>query len=198
MTAQIKVKEPVFHADWFSHNVPHIEKYLSHLKGKPYVEGLEIGCWEGRSSLWFLLNILTGTGANLTCVDSFQGNPENKLEGYERDVEDIFVENMRLAGVSDRVHLKRQISNVALKFLHTANFDFIYVDGSHNPKDVLTDLVLSWLLLKSGGIMIMDDYQFCDPRVGSEPKPAIDAFYNIFKKDLIVLHTDWQVIWRKI
>jgi hypothetical protein len=31
-------------------------------------------------------------------------------------------------------------------------------DGSHRARDVLEDAVLSWPLLKVGGIMLFDDY----------------------------------------
>lgn len=187
-----------FHKDWFTKNIPQMEKYLSHLKGKDNVLGLEIGCWEGRSSAWFFETILTGQGSRLTCVDSFVGNPENELDGYERYVPKIFEENMRALGVWDRVQLINQKSSEALKSLPPLSFDFVYVDGSHNPKDVLIDLCLSWLALKHGGIMVMDDYLLREPVTGSEPKPAIDAFYHVFKSEVIELHFDWQVIWRKI
>jgi hypothetical protein len=32
----------------------------------------------------------------------------------------------------------------------------IYIDGSHEPMDVLTDAVMSWPLLRSNGILIFD------------------------------------------
>lgn len=194
----LQQKEPVFHKDWFSKNIPHLEKFLSHLKGKRCAEGLEIGSWEGKSASWFLQNILTGEGSKLTCVDNFKGNPENELLGYEKDVAEIFESNMKALGLWERVKLLNEYSENALKLLHPMSFDFIYVDGSHNPKDVLIDLCLSWILLKRGGIMIMDDYLLCDPDTGSEPKPAIDAFFHVFKRELIELHYDWQVVWRKV
>ena len=37
------------------------------------------------------------------------------------------------------------------------NFDVIYVDGSHYSIDVFNDLTNSDLLLKKGGILIIDD-----------------------------------------
>lgn len=32
----------------------------------------------------------------------------------------------------------------------------VYIDGSHWAKDVLTDAVMAWRLLKEGGVMILD------------------------------------------
>ena len=36
-------------------------------------------------------------------------------------------------------------------------FDFIYIDGSHNGEDILSDAIESYKLLNMGGIMIFDD-----------------------------------------
>jgi predicted O-methyltransferase YrrM len=41
-----------------------------------------------------------------------------------------------------------------------ARFDFIHVDGSHRRLDTYRDCTLAWPLLNSGGIMLMDDYEF--------------------------------------
>lgn len=38
------------------------------------------------------------------------------------------------------------------------SFDLIYIDGNHTIMAVLNDFVLTWPLLKVGGIMIFDDY----------------------------------------
>lgn len=43
--------------------------------------------------------------------------------------------------------------------MRNERFDFIYVDGSHRSPDVIYDAILSFGLLKKGGIMIFDDYQ---------------------------------------
>jgi predicted O-methyltransferase YrrM len=59
-------------------------------------------------------------------------------------------------------------------------FDFIYVDGSHMAFDVLGDLILSFKLLKIGGLCICDDYLWegqSDPR--HTPKMAVDSFTSI-------------------
>jgi len=37
-------------------------------------------------------------------------------------------------------------------------FDFIYIDASHEPEDVIFDAVNSFRMLKKGGMIIFDDY----------------------------------------
>lgn len=191
-------EELVFHSDWFSQNIPQWEKYLGHLKGKPYLNAIEVGSWEGRSTCWLLQNILTDSNSRLTCIDSFQGNPENKLEGYESSVEKTFLENIRKIGAQDRVTVINQQSRIALKFLHEDHFDFAYLDGSHITTDVLTDLCFVWPLLKHGAILIMDDYEYANASMDAVPRLAIDAFQRLFRKELYELHRGWQMIWRKI
>jgi predicted O-methyltransferase YrrM len=39
-------------------------------------------------------------------------------------------------------------------------FDFIYIDGSHVAPDVLLDAAMSFALLKPGGILAFDDYDW--------------------------------------
>ena len=45
-----------------------------------------------------------------------------------------------------------------LKKLNKNYYDFIYIDGDHTNEGVFIDSVLSFPLLKNGGIIIFDDY----------------------------------------
>lgn len=77
-------------------------------------------------------------------------------------------------------------------------FDFIYIDGSHIAKDVLTDACMAWPLLKPKGIMVFDDYMWGDPRdILHRPKAAIDAFTNIFAEEAEIVHVGYQLVVRK-
>lgn len=64
-------------------------------------------------------------------------------------------------------------------------FDLVYIDGSHEAPDVLADAVLAFRLLRTGGVMIFDDYLWAEALPGGVdpircPKPAIDAFLNLY------------------
>lgn len=188
----------VFHDDWFSRHVPTWEKFLSHLKGNEYIQGLEVGCWEGRSTCWLLQNVFTHPTSKITCVDTFQGNPENVIDKHHSSVQQTFQENVQKLCASERIDLKVQRSGVALKYMHDNHFDFVYLDGSHITADVLTDIVLAWPLVKKGGIVIMDDYEYACLPMDAVPRHAIDIFQLIHRKEIIELHRGWQMIWRKI
>jgi len=77
-------------------------------------------------------------------------------------------------------------------------FHFIYIDGSHIAKDVLTDACMAWPLLKPKGIIVFDDYVWGDPRdILHRPKAAIDAFTTIFAEEAEIIHVGYQLVVRK-
>ena len=73
-------------------------------------------------------------------------------------------------------------------------FDFIYVDGAHDARSTLTDLCMSWGLLKKHGIMIIDDYEWQHGATEQEkPKLAIDCFLKTFEGKYQLLFKNYQV-----
>lgn len=189
-----------FTQDWFTHNIETLRKVLAPLVDKP-VKVLEIGCFEGRSTVWLLKNILTSRDSVIHCVDTFKGAMDHTPE-MMNGAEDRFLQNTLEWG--DRVVLHTQtsmsfLSQQLLSQVDPDSYDLIYVDGSHIAKDVIGDLCMSWPLLKSGGIMVMDDYQWKAP-YGEKFKPriAIDAFLDIFGPELEILVSGYQMIVKKL
>jgi len=181
-------KEYNFSEDWFTQHIPTWEEILGHLKGKPNIHYLEIGVWEGRSFIWMLENILTHPTAKATCIDIFPGQ-----------VKEDFLANLKIGGFLEKVTVIIGRSQIRLRDLPINSVDIIYIDGSHTAKDVLIDAVYSWQLLKTGGIMIFDDYRWKrDLPVESRPKIAIDSFIAVFSGYVEVIHKDLQVILKKI
>jgi len=182
-----------FSVDWFTYNVPIWERALAEFRGKPNVHYLEIGAYEGRSVVWMLENIATDQSARVTVVDVF-----------DRPYKDKYFANLERTGAADKVTTIANFSQVALRSLPLDSFDIIYIDGSHAKEDVLEDAVLSWRLLKEGGILIFDDYRWagcfvegtCDAPTDF-PKTAIDAFTQCFADHLEVMHNSYQVVLRK-
>src|SRR5690349_16046404 len=64
-----------YQATWFDQNIPYWELCLSRFKDQP-VKFLEIGCFEGRATVWLLKNILTHPESRITALDTFEGSPE--------------------------------------------------------------------------------------------------------------------------
>lgn len=177
-----------FTVDYFTRNIPNWMQILKPWQGQPNIHYLEIGVSEGRSALWMLENILTHTSAKITCLDVFP------KELYER-----FLSNLILSGFLDKAIIVKGRSQITLRTLALDTYDIIYIDGSHVAPNVIADAVLSWWLLKVGGIMIFDDYKWkLDRAPEFRPLIAIDAFLNIFKSNLQVIDKKKQVIIRKL
>jgi len=154
---------------------------------------LEIGSFEGKSATFLLDTVFQKNSPyELYCVDTWEGGEEHSQSAMPV-VESNFDLNIRKSlqqdghGQFSVVKLKG-ISSLVLANLvsagHAGSFDFLYIDGSHQCPDVLTDLALSFMLSKVGGIIVCDDYTwFPQIRRGNllhSPKMAIDSFTNCF------------------
>lgn len=151
---------------------------------------LEIGCYEGQASLWLMEN----TKAKLIVVDTFAGGQDlpaevNLLERFKGNVKEYL----------DRILVIQGKSQEKLKIIEPDNFDFIYIDGSHLASDTLEDAVLSFRLLKKGGIMIFDDYTWGRHLPLAEiPAVGIDAFVYVYADKLEVLEKNSQLILKRL
>lgn len=154
---------------------------------------LEIGSWEGRSTL-FLLTFFTQ--GHLTAVDTWAGGDEHHRD--LTDLESRFDTNLS-PYVTRLTKRKGSSLQVLPQLLHEdQTFDVIYVDGSHFADDVLTDGVNAWRLLKPGGILIFDDLLWGGyPRARDNPVWAIKLFLKFFRDEYTILNTYSQIIVRK-
>lgn len=174
----------------------HWDKYLNGFVGKN-INVLQIGVYKGDASLWFLKNILTSSTSKLYSIDTFEGSDEY-IQNQKENLFTTYKNNIRK--FKDKVIIYKDISFKTLINLNQDNvkFDIIYIDASHFSKDVISDAILSWNLLKINGILIFDDYiwKLMKPNIYT-PAPAIDSFLEIYKYELYILHKKRQVIIRK-
>jgi predicted O-methyltransferase YrrM len=129
------------------------------------------------------------------CVDHFQGSPEH----HRLNVDCSHLERearQRLEKFGYRAQILKMDTAHAMKnFLKDLKFDAIYVDASHDAISVLRDTILAWDLLKVGGTMIWDDYewQVFDQPLDC-PRIAIDAFLAIYARRYTILEPKcWQI-----
>lgn len=170
----------MFTTDWFSGAIDGIERTL---RGRNPTEILEIGSWEGRSACWFLERF---PEARLTCVDTFQGSVEH--EGMDvAGIKERFEHNTR--PYADRLRVLEGESSKMLYVLPPESFDVVYVDGSHEEDDALMDLVLSFGLLRPGGVLLVDDYEGGNFGV----KAAVDAFASAFCNRVSCVLCEYQI-----
>jgi predicted O-methyltransferase YrrM len=172
---------------------------------------LEIGAFEGRSTCKMIALFAAHTPIALTCIDTWEGAIIH-TERVQSEHEERFDRNVALA-IGRATHPVEFRKIKADSFLGLASlvhhgesgtFDWIYLDASHKASDVLGDAVAAFRLLKSGGILVFDDYLWTDPlqhggSVMDTPKPAIDAFINLHFDQLTVVSGAglWQMYIRK-
>jgi predicted O-methyltransferase YrrM len=192
-----------FTQDWF-HWAPEVWQQLIPMlpERKKF---LEIGSFEGRSTVWIVENMMEDNG-EIYCIDTWSGGEEHS-ELDMSEVEERFNHNRQV--LMDKFahrHITRgkgtsveQLAEWLRPSVVPAQiFDFIYIDGSHIAKDVLTDACMAWPLLKTGGIMVFDDYMWGNPRdILHRPKAAIDAFTTLFAEELEIIHVGYQAVVRK-
>lgn len=182
-----------FSQDWFSHNIPNFEFIKTILPKRMSV--LEIGCFEGKASCWMLENFLDDEGS-LVCIDTFKGSAEHaNLE--LGDLYATWKENTDWVRktTQDTVAYHGTSYDMLASLIYAQDrFDFIYIDGSHTAPDVLTDACMAFGLLKSGGVMLFDDYLWNDmPGLKNRPKIAVDAFTAIFADKASIVMIGYQL-----
>ena len=157
-----------FTKDWF-HWAPEVwEQLVPQLPSRRSF--LEIGSYEGRSTVWTVEHMLED-GSNVSLARSkFPEREVRKAKGTSYEF----------------------LSSLATQ---KAAFDFVYIDGSHRAKDVLTDACMVWPLVKVGGVVVFDDYLWGQPRDAlHRPKLAVDAFVNLFAEEVQTVHMGYQYI----
>lgn len=172
-----------FSKDFFTDKVPELSAAIRNLDRSRTLNGeairyLEVGSMEGRSLLWMLDN---GHCSEATCIDTWS----------DREHERNFDFNVAIAGYGPQVTKMRHQSCKALRWLPMDFFHIAYIDGCHEPINVLEDAVLVYRLVKRGGIIIFDDYLYKKVNI----KDAIDRFIETY--DLEVILKSYQIAVKK-
>lgn len=188
-------EEYQFTSDWFSSNIPVWKSLIDDIKPARI---LEVGSFEGRSTCYLIENCSKFGPVEIYCVDTWEGGVEHDKDSMG-EVERRFDYNSALAGrrathAASVTKLKKTSTEALSEMIarRDAAFDFVYIDGSHQAPDVLADAVLAFKMLRVGGIMIFDDYLWGLGPAGQQdplnmPKPAIDAFVNMFQRKLRII-----------
>lgn len=187
--SHMKRPDGFFGSNFFEKWIPDWQNHLGHLSNKPNIIGIEIGVLNGDCSVFCINEILNGEGSLLYALD-INCTPEFKHN---------------IAPYQSKIDFRQGYSYDNLKTLTNNGknkefADYIYIDGSHLAIDVLSDAVLSWSLLKVGGILIFDDYGWGAHTNDEKQKPklAIDAFMNAYQGHYEVIQFGWQVFLKKL
>jgi predicted O-methyltransferase YrrM len=133
---------PEFTTDWFSPNIPQWKSLFDAMAWDPDQPKtvIEIGSFEGRSTLWILEHLLRHPDSRIHCIDTFAGGMEHDA-GHTEGLYDRFRANLATAPGERKALVHREPSGKALIRLAAEGVlcDFAYVDGSHQAPDVLSE-----------------------------------------------------------
>lgn len=157
---------------------------------------LEIGSYEGASTCYL---IKSEYPSEIYCVDSWEGGIEHDsavMSGVEKSFDSNTAISLAALEQPPKIvkckGLSRQVLPTLLHQGNGSSFDFIYVDGSHQAPDVLSDAIFAFELCRVGGVIGFDDYSWSEFVTKDRdplrcPKLAIDAFTNVFSRKVEIL-----------
>ena len=193
-----------FQHPWFEQqNRLDWEKLTVPLHGKK-LQILEVGSFEGASTIWILDNLMSHPESTMTVIDTFAGGMEHQdsSDGYElASLESRFWANVSKCEHVGKLRVMKTTSDDALVRLvrEGARFDFIYIDASHVAIDVLHDAVLCWRMLQLQGTMAFDDYTWkCYNEDCYNPRVAILSLIHCAAPELQAVETKTQLWVTKI
>ncbi len=137
----------------------HMKDYFNHLKytENMKLEFLDIGSFEGKSTIFQLENALQHADSRITCIDTWEDVFDKSIESndgvFNRFRQNISPYESKVSVVRGRTQDTLLSAEVVSK-----KYDFIYVDASRCSRDVLGTAVLVFPLLKIGGVILFNDY----------------------------------------
>lgn len=164
---------------------------------------LEIGTFTGTSAIKLVELI---KNADITVIDMWEDY--NEVGGTigtvdmmkDNHIEHIFYQNLEASGLKHLFTVKKGNSFDVLLNLVKDNvtFDVIYVDGSHTLLDSYTDIMLSFKLLRKGGVLIIDDVPFNKGDVLNSPLEAVKYFVQQYQTKINILHNGYRLFVEKL
>jgi hypothetical protein len=185
--------------NWFAQAAQYnFDALLQEFVGKNDLCFLQLGAYTGDASVWIIENIFTGSNCILMDVDTWKGSKE--LAHEEMDFDDVFATYRNKVKPYNKI-LWKQIDTFTFltSYNYIKEYDFIYIDADHTTAGVLIDAELSWPLLKSGGILAFDDYEWgSNLPMHLRAKPGIDLFLLRHEGQYELLVKNQQVWIRKL
>jgi len=187
--------------DWFSGKIPVFFHSLNKHQFPSQINLLEIGSFEGRSSLFFFnyfKNKASIKNIYLTCVDTWRGSNEPLHKKIDFNlVEKNFNKNIEAFNQDIKKH--KCTSFEFFKSKNPQKYDLIFIDGSHEFKDVLADAEASFKHIKKNGFIIFDDFNWFHYKDEKQnPAHAINVFLSDKINEFIIVYVGIVLIIKKI
>jgi predicted O-methyltransferase YrrM len=147
------------------HFSPHEGRVLYELARRCAGRGiiLEIGSWQGKSTIWLARGSRQGRGGKVFAVDPHTGSVKHKQLYGEVWTLDVFRENIKRAEVDDLV-VPLVMTSVEAEAKLPEPVELIFIDGDHLYDFVKTDFETWFPRILDGGIMAFHDTYTEGPR----------------------------------
>lgn len=151
----------------------------------------EIGVWKGA----FSAQILERNPRELHLIDPWASQDYKKMwYSIQQEKMDEIYEGVKRKFLNDnRVMIHKEFStNVTFPQEY---FDWVYIDGNHTYPMVAKDLEFYYPLVKKGGFLCGDDYDWTSEDCSKGPRPAVDEFVKSHecKIEIVQNHPDEPV-----
>jgi predicted O-methyltransferase YrrM len=186
-----------FTQNWFlsSEIYQFIKKWIDPLKKQNI---LEIGSYEGQSSVFFADSFLDHPESTLMCVDPFLSMANNDHTNLlANNEEEHFLHNISICKNNEKIAFSKTTSDDFFD-KNTETFDLIYVDGCHECDFILRDLENAFAVLREGGIMWMDDYLGGNQRIYPTIQQTMHQFLDKHPNEYVIIHRGYQLAIQKI
>jgi predicted O-methyltransferase YrrM len=155
---------------------------------------LEIGCYEGLSSVYFADHFLNHSESTLQCVDPYMKLENNDhKELLSNKEEENFDYNMKQCKYQEKITIDKITSDEFFE-KNQKTYTFIYIDGSHVCEQIYKDMTHSWNVLEKKGIMWMDDYGGGD---GIQIKQTMEKWLEENIGQYEIIHIGYQLAIQK-
>ena len=187
-----------FTSDWFSNIEADVREVTAPFRGRDGLRILEVGSYEGRSTCWFLDNLLTGAGSEIVCIEPWAPYPDRPGDDWDA-IQGRFWRNIaKRATPASMVTQYRSWEALGADEwrVDPERFDVAFIDGDHSAAAVLRDAVRAWEVLKVDGRLMFDDlaWRRDDEKSKDIPKTAIEAFAECYGARLDMLRRGPQLV----
>lgn len=181
--------------DWFyKSEIYKNAQYFLGKKNKNNFRILEIGCFEGLSTTFFIDTFLSKSNSKLTAVDPFILYSDNDhFSLLDRIQIKNFFFNLSQSKYPDKVQYLGLTSDNFFE-MNKTKYNFIYIDGMHTKEQIPRDIINSWNSLLVGGIIWMDDYLGDNSKL----KNSFDETISSLKGKHEVIHRGYQIAIKKL
>jgi hypothetical protein len=188
-----KLDHKNFSQKWFLNNFEIFTFFLPKNKSLKF-DYLEVGCYEGLSSFYVLSEYKSVNAFFLDIWD--MPNPNSKTLSHNFGlIEKTFDQN--LSGFDFKKMKNDSVISMRKLLKENVHFDFIYIDGSHNGEDILSDAIEAFKILKVNGLMFFDDFLQHDDNRILQSYVGIDKFLSLYSDYLKIEYFQNNLVVRK-